>query len=231
MSIIYVLHYGDRCSGLTPVNKTAAKQISLVTITPPSPPLPLHSLCSRLFSLVDSLLALLSSSQIAYAGYAALVLSVPASFLTAIVEQPRFRAFLEGDDFGKGAGGSSLGRKIVGEWREWYTKDEKGIVRGFHNEGWKSKEYRRVMGEGRVDEKVRERERERSAATTASYRITLFKTRTFSSSLRSLPHIVHLSSREEPLARRYAPCSPVYYNRTITNHPSGARPRLLLAGG
>jgi len=61
--------------------------------------------------------------------------------LTAIVEQPKFRSLLEGDDFGNG--GFGIGKRLVSWWRDYYTADDKGVVQGFHNEDWSVVSYRR----------------------------------------------------------------------------------------
>ncbi|GMH99525.1 hypothetical protein TrST_g3279 [Triparma strigata] len=90
--------------------------------------------------------------QLAYLGYAAGVLSVPAAFCATVVEQPRFRKLLEGDEFGEG--GSNLGRRLVGGFRDYYTEGK-----GFHNEDWPLLQYRRRIGDDRrassVDLKIK----------------------------------------------------------------------------
>ncbi|GMH63704.1 hypothetical protein TL16_g03784 [Triparma laevis f. inornata] len=90
--------------------------------------------------------------QMAYLGYFAGVLAVPAAFCATVVEQPRFRSLLEGDEFGDG--GSSLGRKLVGSFRDYWTEGK-----GFHNEDYPLLEYRRKIGKERrgssVDLKVK----------------------------------------------------------------------------
>lgn len=61
--------------------------------------------------------------------------------MTAIIEQPKFRTLLEGDDFGNG--GFGIGKRLVSWWRGYYTADDKGVVQGFHNEDWSVVSYRR----------------------------------------------------------------------------------------
>ncbi|GMH59020.1 hypothetical protein TrRE_jg10432 [Triparma retinervis] len=85
--------------------------------------------------------------QIQYLGYLGGVLTVPAAFLSAVVEQPKFRTLIAGDSHGRG--GFSLGRTIVDNWRDYYTKDEDGVVRGFHNEDYESDKHLRSEQEAR----------------------------------------------------------------------------------
>ncbi|GMI43711.1 hypothetical protein TeGR_g5276, partial [Tetraparma gracilis] len=89
-----------------------------------------------------------------YLGYAFGVAAVPAMFLAAVVEKPRFRNFLEGSP--DGGDGSQLGRRIVGAWREYYTADKvTGEVAGFHNEDWGDKMHKRTMGSFMGEEELK----------------------------------------------------------------------------
>ena len=79
-------------------------------------------------------------------------MSVPAAVLSAIIEQPKFRTLIAGDSHGHG--GFTFGRTLVDSWRDYYTVDENGVVKGFHNEDYESDRGLRREQEEREEKEV-----------------------------------------------------------------------------